>query len=653
MTVNVHFRDAPFVPLREALLGENYGKRVSVEAKVVAKANTTRLIPESVRLFCQPRKHEQVCQDCPIFAPALRNTWVSISLRERPQMMLNHLVMHHRTVDRMWVDEFGIPRRCPGHTRQPHRRLNLLRVELQAVEQNRMVGPQIPCYALGDELELLRLYLFQATPVQDPLTGESVLLLHNWQASVQTRDKPADQEILAMRLDHPEQLHERAERYENGPLQIWGRRDVVLAAMLVWHSPLEFNFNGRELVRGWLELLLLGDTSEGKSVLMRNLLDFYQRGDWASGENCSKAGLLCGLSQQGRSRGSGFIMRPGLFPRNDRGLTVIDECHDMPRGVMEQLSEVRSSGIAHMAKIQDFRQHARCRKLFAANPPSRKDRALMMDSAAYPVNHVMSVMRTPEDVRRLDAVAGLARSATVREQVHLNRLGTLEEVPERERKAARALVDWIWDLPRDRVQWTGSATEYALAAGRQMLDRYSSNIPLVDHGEAAIKIARWSAAVAGACFSTDLRQHALEVREEHVEFAVNLLHRLYDGTDLQYLHYSRSQQRLSKFSAQDVRLVGQLLMARKAESFGSGSKTALDWILSQSEDRPMKVEEFAGLGLFGSLQSKWLFKDLKRAGMLRGRGDGFHVTHKGRIVLRECVRWLDSGKDLTMYTKEF
>src|SRR5205085_7643501 len=89
-------------------------------------------------------------------------------------------------------------------------------------------------------------------------------------------------------------LREIADDFETHVTHIYGRPSLHAAMDLVFHSVTSFDFEGKRLPRGWLELLAVGDTRTGKSEVATRLTRFYGAGEVVLCEGATFAGILGG-----------------------------------------------------------------------------------------------------------------------------------------------------------------------------------------------------------------------------------------------------------------------------------------------------------------------------------------------------------------------
>jgi hypothetical protein len=146
-------------------------------------------------------------------------------------------------------------------------------------------------------------------------------------------------------IDHIESV---AHDYANNVTKIYGRPEIHILAMLVAHSVIWFEIDGHRH-RGWLDASCFGETRRGKSETIKRLFEHWQLGtSFTCMENFSRAGLTVGGAESGKK------MRPGLWPKNNRKMLLLDEFHHMSmRGdnVMIHLQSARDEGKVSALKV--------------------------------------------------------------------------------------------------------------------------------------------------------------------------------------------------------------------------------------------------------------------------------------------------------------
>lgn len=311
--------------------------------------------------------------------------------------------------------------------------------------------------------------------------------------------------------------------------KIYGRPELHAALDLVWHSAIGFDFDGSRVDRGWLELLVVGDTRTGKSEAAGKLARHYAAGEIVSCESASYAGVVGGAQQFG-SRGE-WTITWGAIPLNDRRLVVLDEISGLSPEAIAQMSSVRSSGTAEITKIQQERTYARTRLIWLGNP-----RNASMGDFTYGVQAIAPLIGNPEDIARFDLAmcvrAGEVSAEEINQSHALGRFSYNSEV-------CSALVRWVWSRKPDQVKWAAGAEQAVYAAATQLGERYVEDPPLVQVANVRIKVARMAVALAARLFSTDRTHTCIVVRREHVVDAVKFLDILYGMPSFGYAERSK------------------------------------------------------------------------------------------------------------------
>lgn len=311
-------------------------------------------------------------------------------------------------------------------------------------------------------------------------------------------------------------------------LKIYGRSDVATAILLTYCSPLRFTFQGMDLPRGWMDILIIGDTRCGKSAVAEAIVAGIKMGEFFTCENVSFAGLVGGLQQMGSKNKWDICW--GKMPINNGKLLVADEMSSLPIDAIGNMSGVRSSGVAEISKVQGGIARAACRMIWISNPRSELD----MSSYPHGVRAIPELIGRPEDIARFDLALGLRRSDVPLETINAITPDAIENDPKWDN--LRVLVKWAWRLRPNDVEFTPDAVHLILRYATDMAKKYHASIPLVEPNEQRVKIARVSAATAVRCFSEHCGR--LVVKPQHVEFATWFMQKCFDSHGLMYNQYS-------------------------------------------------------------------------------------------------------------------
>ena len=310
---------------------------------------------------------------------------------------------------------------------------------------------------------------------------------------------------------------------------IYNRSNLHLAIDLVFHSPLRFYFGKRMLEKGYPEVLIVGDTRCGKSETTKALLRHYRLGARSSGENTTIAGLVGGV-QPIRNR---WRISWGRIPLNHKRLLAIDEVGGLTTDDIATMSDLRSSGIAEITKIQTERTFAKTRLVWLSNPRQNSS----IDSIGSGPTIIEKLIGKPEDIARFDFAILLDRSEVTDDEADERKQ---PNVPHKYTSDfCHNLVLWAWSRSPDQVRLNAATVDACHELGKKMSKKYSSDCPIVNSMEQKIKLARLSVALACRLFSCSESGSHVHVTPEHVEYIFDFLCEQYDAPPFGFDIFSR------------------------------------------------------------------------------------------------------------------
>lgn len=311
---------------------------------------------------------------------------------------------------------------------------------------------------------------------------------------------------------------------------IYGRDILHVAYDLVWHSVLSFKIGDMVVDKGWIEMAVIGDTRTGKSEVGNRLIRHYRSGTLQSCEGMSFAGLVGGVQQiDGR-----WHMTWGVIPMNDRRMVILDEVSGLKeKDVIEQMSSVRSSGIAQVTKIASEETSARTRLAWVMNPA---DGSMIRDNPAGGMGAIRTVVPASEDVARFDFVMATAKGDV--DPKRINGGFAEHHSPEYSSTECETLIKWVWSLTRNDVLISEAAQKAVVKAAMDMGERYISDPPLIQAENVRFKLLRIAAALAARTFSANSKGKLL-VKAEHVRDAVKFLDIIYNEDAMGYARASK------------------------------------------------------------------------------------------------------------------
>lgn len=323
--------------------------------------------------------------------------------------------------------------------------------------------------------------------------------------------------------------------------RIYGRPAIHVAMDLVYHSVIAFNFAGEPMDRGWLDILIIGDTRTGKSKTAQKLSEHYGLGTMLSCESASFAGIFGGLSQR---FGNEWVVTWGAVVLNDRRIVILDEVSALSTGEISQMSAVRSSGIARLTKIETQEARARTRLIWVANPRDGKN----LEDATYGVEHIQPLVGNNEDIARFDFALAVTSDEVKYDEIRTRADNSDPKYPQED---ARNLILWAWSRKADQVVITEDAHNTIDKYGWKLAQRYTESPPLVQATNIRQKLARISVAIAARLFSTDVSFERLIVEPEHAKAAYKMLVSFYDAGHFGYRHSSQQRMEVKSMAMND------------------------------------------------------------------------------------------------------
>lgn len=309
------------------------------------------------------------------------------------------------------------------------------------------------------------------------------------------------------------------DRYEDlaaNVSKIYARPEIHLAFDLVAHSSLWMIYNDTRR-RAWLDAAVVGETRTGKSEVAISLSNHYGPAiERASSQgNWSTTGLTMGAA---RDRTNQLKVRPGLLPRNNGGMIVLDEFQVMYRLkgtaqlLMESLQESRDKGVVQAVKTYGhYKLEAAVRMLTIANPTDSENGTF---SDRFPVEEIAEMYGSPESIARLDYSLAVFFTEHIPEPT---------TVPNRWTSSlCRAVLDRAWAIqPEDIVIEPEARLKADSAVTAWSDESFSKQVPMFRPADFALTVLR--IAIAAANLTMSHPKGALAkclVRPVHVEFAI-------------------------------------------------------------------------------------------------------------------------------------
>ena len=639
------------VPLALASMAEFNGKPILTNVIVSGKDMAPYLVPKVVRVKCHCGSGEEACPTCPRWRnPANPNPTTEYNTTfeieaNNPQLL--KLINCSDTQQKGYLKEMaGVAKRCGYGNVAVDEFGNVQQIicipELDQQQTSSFANEEYEyvsrtAYYLGHNIIANRSYRMKGYTHPEPKTQHATHVFDHkddMQDSVRSfvmteaiRDQLKETFSVKPGESIPDKLDDIYNYFSRHVHFIRGRHEIQLAFDLVWHSVLHFNFLGQPVRKGWLETLIIGDTSQGKTELTSRMRDYYNLGARITGEKTSTSGLVGGLQKMGDR----WILQWGAYPQNDRRAILIDEYSSLSEEDIGNMTDLRSTGIAEIVKIRTERTNARVRAVLCSNARSGQ----MLKSYTQAIEAVRLLMGKSEDIRRLDfaitAATGEVDLSEINKPVHLL------PVPKQEysREACRNLVLWAWsrNVPPNinQVKFSEAAEQAILDASVKLGKKYHPKIPLVEPSDQRLKIARMAVALAVRLFSSDETGQLVLVEKDHVDYVVNWLETQYDKPSMAYDTWSEGEWRADRFGDGVEEGLAKYLIALP------NGADIVNFLFAQVKPfRAADMENACGLD---RETQKDLIRELTRNYALVNTPNGF----KSQPNLNELLRKLKSG----------
>jgi len=542
--VDAEILESVEVRLNEATSSANMGKRINCDGLVCSMDTTPYFAPHIVNVSCS--RDQSNCSVCPINTKDVgEHGSVEVEVKGISAGILE-VIQSPKGRQREAVREsMGIP---------------LCRVANFTIKSNYSVydtriTPQLdlhyggnsehviqPAYIVTQiKLQLNSPYALSGRLWPSPRSQQAILLMDRVDETPDNLDtySMTGSEAKSLEVFQPKEwtvdgiqqkLDEIYADFESNVTRIFKRRNLHLAFDLAWHSCLYFKFDGRTQ-NGWINCLITGDSSQGKSEAALRLLEHYELGTRFDCKRATTPGLLGGVQQfQGR-----WFTTWGIIPMHDRQLVVMEEIKGMHTDVLSSLTDMRSSGIAEIVKIEKSRSHARTRLVMISNPRDNRP----VSAHPYGIGMLKELVGTPEDIRRFDFAVILSATHIPIEEI--NRMQTDFPVSQHvyTKTLCKRCVLFAWTRTVDQIRFDDDAARQCIDSAIELCSMFSEVIPLVDRGTMRYKIARMSIALALRTFSSD--GDLVQVRKCHVDYVTKYIKNEYTDDAFGYDNFTSQQ----------------------------------------------------------------------------------------------------------------
>lgn len=515
---------------------ENVGKRLKFRAMVSANGQDAFFLPKEVTVRCS--READFCFVCPIMRHPIEDTDNSCTITIDPEevQLLGMMDMNEKQVAEKLKTAIRIPpcKNVRFERKTAYTANNVLLT--QDVDDNAIEDViTISAVTVGCSVQAKEVYDFVGRVVSHPETQRSTSVLSELTPVADTLSQYVPQPKLMERFQPIEwtikgianKLKDIYNEYENHVTRIYKRQDLHLLFDLAWHSVLFFEVDHR-VNKGWVEVLAVGDSSQGKTETTLNMMRHYGLGQRVDCKGASAAGLLGGLQQVNKQ----WFASWGIIPSNDRKLVILEELKGLDPESLSRLTDMRSSGIAEIPKIEKAKTSARTRLVAVSNSRKGND----VSSYAFGVTMIKELIPNLEDIRRFDAFMILSKDDI---SIDLMRKlsGQIMNGDHKQtytKEASRNLVLWGWTRKQDEIKFED--WRHLIDVTHDLCNKFTDAIPIVDRGSMRFKLARLAIALAVRTYSHEGTN--VLVRRAHVDYIARFLVGIYTAEAFGYDRYT-------------------------------------------------------------------------------------------------------------------
>ena len=340
-----------------------------------------------------------------------------------------------------------------------------------------------------------------------------------------------------------EQAMDRLFEYDKGYMGAEANKNIAQTIDLVYHSPLDIKL-GRQIVRGALDVFMVGATRTGKSKTSKIKQEIYNLGSVINLGTTTVQGLIGGTNKATNRT------KIGLLPREHKNLVILEEFSSMQdNNFIKAMTDIRSSNEVRIVRVDsDLRVPCKLRMLTISNPKSRTGGAgKSMSSYPNGIAIILELIDSPEDIARYDFFTLVPEPDEYSSFLDFD----YEKVP---MEHYRNRVRWVWTRKPEEIMMDLETQKHLWTASVALNEKFDSHVKIFGT-EAWLKVGRVAVATAALLGSTDATYEKIVVTKEHIDWAAGFLSRLYDNTTFKLAQFVQEER---KYTVVDEELILQL-----------------------------------------------------------------------------------------------
>jgi len=412
------------------------------------------------------------------------------------------------------------------------------------------------------------------------------------------------------------------------------RDNVIFGVILNMFSSLGFEFEN-EVVRGWVNVTIIGDSTTGKSKIVKDTIKLLKVGQIASGEMASIAGIA-GASVQ--TTGGQWFTDYGLLPLQDKKALWLDGAHKIPKDEMDRLAEAERNGKIEINKASKGEAWARTRQGKIMNPLDDDKRdTTTMSNFIYPVQALTNLFQL-QSIARIDLAIFVSDDVGSKDR-NVNMFEKYDPMLDN----YSDLVKLIWSS-QCKIRFEDGVIGEILDGATLLEDKFKTEeIPLITNDQ-KYKLAKLGVSLAGfiGSFNDDFTE--IIVKKEHVRYIIKFIEEEYTTIGLVDI------KKQGTFGEISIQILHEIIEKINEKIDGEEYEIPVNIIKWTGTHRKFTKDDMMDeFGLTRDKQTSPLLSHLTNENMLKRSKIGFVITKKG-IALTKFI--INSGKNIYQELKD-
>lgn len=624
------------------------GKLIRTKVMVAGKKHTPYIVPRKVEYSCWGHKGCKKTH-CPLFDIPTHTAYKTLGVSNRELIQMTGTADDN--IKGILRELSGIPS-CPKFEMDTAETTNVEELLVIPMAEQQDMAAKESTAATASRYVLRKVYAIGGLDVSEnkyyeldgyvyahPKNQESTILIKEARAlqDVVTSFKLTDDAKELLRVFQPvdytpeaieEKLAAICADLTYNVTHIVERDETLLAVLLVQHSVLRFAVPwDNSPLRGWVEAMIVGDTSTGKSALIEKVMKFSGLGTRVNAESTSRTGLTYKMEQSG-SGGAWYIVW-GAWPLADKEMIWIDEATGITKDEYGEMTLARSDGKLEVKRAVTAETPCRVRAVLTGNVPKGK----MLVDYGQGVESLKDIFNN-EDIRRFD-MAVFMKAADVEPELYNRQLPTYPSMISAE--AYKTNVLFAWSRKPDDVILPADTIDRILEVSTGLSKVYGNavDIPLVNPADQRNKVARLSVALAVLTHSVDESGQRVVVWPGHVTFIGEYLKTLYNSPGCGLNYYAKlaiketemTEERYDKIT-RDLKTVDTLKQGNKFFEF----------IRLFAQQRYLRLGDVEAMLSIDKEEAKAIVNMLTKMRMVEMTSGGYRKTSRFNAYIAYCFK---------------